>query len=115
MIVSKYKVDNIDRLIQALPDDIIRKIYEEYFECKDLCMEYLQRLKCEDSRRLRYLKMVDITEQVLKQPCAIEYLSKKSKPFKFYYKEHFIFDNNHFVLLNRAHSFILCILMTLYH
>ena len=102
-------------LINALPDDIMRKIYEDYFEGKELCDEFLQRLKCEDSRRLRYMKMIDITERVLDHPCVVEYLCKKSKPFKYYYKEHFILHKKHFVLLPPLQSFILCILMTLYH
>mgnify|MGYP005624945349 CR=1 FL=1 len=108
-------IEKTYRLINTLPDDILRKIYEEYFECKDVCKEFLERLKCEDSQRLRYMKMLDITERVLKHPCMVEYLCKKSKPFKFYHREHFIFNNNHFVLLPPVQSFILCILMTLYH
>ena len=102
-------------LINALPDDIMRKIYEDYFEGKELCDEFLQRLKCEDSQRLRYMKMIDITERVLDHPCVVEYLCKKSKPFKYYYKEHFILHKKHFTLLPPLQSFILCILMSLYH
>ena len=38
-------IEKTYRLINTLPDDILRKIYEEYFECNDVCKEFLERLK----------------------------------------------------------------------
>ena len=102
-------------LINTLPDDIMRKIYEDYFEGKTLCKEFLQKLESEDSKRLRHLSMMDITTRVLQYPCVVEYLRKKSSVFDYYYKEHFILKNPHYVQKSRAESFILCILMHLYH
>lgn len=102
-------------LINTLPDDIMRKIYEDYFEGKSLCKEFLQKLESEDSKRLRHLSMMDITTRVLQYPCVVEYLRKKSSVFDYYYKEHFILEHPHYVQKSRAESFILCILMHLYH
>ena len=102
-------------LINALPDDIMRKIYEDYFEGKALCAEFLQKLESDDSKELRHLGMLKITERVLQYPCVVDYLRKYSSIFDYYYKDHFILQKPHFVQKSRAESFLLCILMHLYH
>jgi phosphoribosyl-ATP pyrophosphohydrolase len=102
-------------LINTLPNDIIRKIYEEYFEAKELCKEFLQKLESEDSKRLRHLSMMEITTQVLQHPCVVEYLRNKSSVFDYYYNEHFVLENPHYAQESRAESFILSILTHLYH
>lgn len=112
---NRSGLSNTLALINALPDDIMRKIYEEYFEAKELCKEFLQKLESDDSKRIRHLSMMEITTQVLQHPCVVEYLRKRSSVFDYYYKEHFVLENPHYVQKSRVESFILCILMHLYH
>ena len=87
-------------LINALPDDISRKIYEDYFQGKELCIRFLTQLEDENSVRLEYQKLMGITEQVLRYPCVVEYLRKKSDAFNRSYITHFVENNKQFRLLN---------------
>lgn len=102
-------------LINTLPDDIKRKIYEDCFEGKALYKEFLKQLKSQSSKQLQYHNMIEITERILKFPCVVEYLCKKSSVFDYYYKDHFILNKTHYVQKSRVESFIFCILMHLYH
>jgi len=104
------------RLIQALPNEVSRDIYEEYFEAKSTCTEFLN-LLLEDKRshslELNHLR--EITERLLQHECAIKYLSKHCEVFNNMYKAHYIDNNKCFVLMNVLDSFIASMLMSLYH
>lgn len=103
------------RLINSLPDDVIRHIYEEYFIGIDTCNKYLELLKSKESQRLEYEPLVELSRRLLEYPCAIEYLCSKHQIFKKMYIEHYIKNNKLFVLMDNLESFILSILMHLYH
>ena len=103
------------RLINSLPDDVMRHIYEEYFVGIDTCNKYLELLKSENSRSLEYKPLIEITRRLLQHPCAVEYLCGKHKIFKKMYFEHYIKNNKSFLLMDMLESFVLSILMHLYH
>ena len=104
------------RLIQALPDDVSRHIYEEYFEAKPLCREFLNLLLNDKrSHRLEHKHLTEITSRLIRHPCAVEYLSKHCKVFKNMYKAHYIDNDKYFEQCNVLHSFVLSMLYYLYH
>jgi hypothetical protein len=103
------------RLINSLPDDVMRHIYEEYFVGIDKCNKYLKLLESDESRNLKYEHLLEPTRWLLEHPCAIEYLCSKHAVFKQMYVKHYIQHNKSFVLMDMTHSFILSILMYLYH
>jgi hypothetical protein len=102
-------------MINRLPDDVLRHIYEEYIVGVETCNRYLEMYKSEESIRLDYTPLMEPTRRLLEHPCAIEYLCKKHKIFKKMYIEHYVEGNKWFVLMDRLESFILSILMWLYH
>ena len=103
------------RLINSLPDDVIRHIYEEYFIGIDTCNKYLELLKSKESQGLNYKPLMDLTRRLLEYPCAIEYLCGKHPIFKKMYIEHYIKNNKLFAQMDNLESFVLSILMHLYH
>jgi hypothetical protein len=104
------------RLIQALPDDVSRHIYEEFFEAKTTCTEFLNLLlKDVRSHRLEHKHLTEITGRLIQHGCAVEYLSKHCKVFNDMYKAHYIDKKKYFLQLNVLDSFVLSMLMYLYH
>jgi len=103
------------RLINSLPDDVMRHIYEEYFVGIDACNKYLELLTCEKSRRLEFSHLIEPTRKLLEYPCAVEYLCNKHEVFKKMYIEHYIQNKKAFLLMDMLNSFVVSILMYLYH
>ena len=103
------------RLINSLPDDVMRHIYEEYFVGIDTCNKFLELLKSENSSSLEYNPLIKIAGRLLQSPCAVEYLSKHCRVFKNMYKAHYIDNNKYFEQCNVLHSFVLSMLFYLYH
>ncbi len=103
------------RLINSLPDDVMRHIYEEYFVGIDACNKFLELLKSESSCSLEYKPLIDLARRLLQYPCAVEYLCGKHTIFKKMYIEHYIKNNKSFLLMDTLESFVLSILMHLYH
>ena len=103
------------RLINSLPDDVMRHIYEQYFVGIDTCNKYLELLEGSDSRNLKFEHLVEPTRRLLEHPCAVEYLCSKHSVFKKMYIEHYINHHKAFLLMDMLHSFIASILMWLYH
>jgi hypothetical protein len=103
------------RLINSLPDDVMRHIYEEYFVGIEACNKFLELLKSENSHSLEYKPLIDLARRLLQYPCAVEYLCGKHTVFKKMYIEHYIKNNKSFLLMDMLESFVLSILMHLYH
>ena len=116
---QQKKCDDLKKtisLIQALPDDVSRHIYEEYFEVKPMCTEFLNLLlEGKRSHRLEYAHLTEITSRLIQHACAVEYLSKHCKVFNDMYKIHYIDKAKIFVQTNVLDSFVLSMLMYLYH
>ena len=106
---------SLNSLINSLPDDVNRHIYEEYFVGIDACNDYLKLLESEESTRIEYAHLIQPTRNLLQHPCAIEYLCSKHEIFKKMYKEHYVNHNKWFDLMPLLESFVVSILMWLYH
>ena len=103
-------------LINALPNDVSRQIFEEHFEATDVCKEFLKLLFTDPrSKRLEYTHLVDITEKLIKYECAVVYLRKNCKEFNTSYIIHYIENRKLNTSIEHLNSFILTILMYLYH
>jgi hypothetical protein len=120
---SRMEINNQDsiamaktvRLINSLPDDVMRHIYEEYFVGIEACNKFLELLKSESSQSLEYKQLTNLADRLLQYPCAVEYLCEKHTIFKKVYIEHYIKNNKSFLLMDMLESFVLSILMHLYH
>jgi hypothetical protein len=102
-------------LIDLLPYDIKRKIYEDYIRIPYLKSQFYIELNSDNSQRLiskgiydRYIKMKNI-------PDLMNYIIKDDEIINRLYIEHFILNKKNFVRLDMDKSFILSILFTLYH
>ena len=113
---NNEKIQKILHAVQLLPDDVLRIVYEDYFECKKECDEFIKMLDNESSTRLEYRLLYDASKKLLDAPCAVEYLRKKSKAYDWSYIEHFINKRHVFRKVpDVVDSFNLSILMTLHH
>ena len=112
---QKYASEKLNRLINALPDDVARHIYEEYFVAKDTCENFLKLLHTRSAMSLDYKPLLEPARRLLNHPCAIEYLCIKNPLFKQMYTDHYLKNNKYFVLMTTLQSFVLSILMHMYH
>jgi hypothetical protein len=114
-IEDSVSLVKIVRLINTLPDDVMRHIYEEYFVCKDACNKYLRLLESNTPQELIYGLLVEPTRRLLAYSCAIEYLCTKHLIFKQMYIKHYIKNNKWYEKMSTFESFITSILVNLYH
>ena len=110
-----YACEKLNRLINALPDDVMRHIYEEYFVAKDTCENFIKLLHTDASTSLDYKPLLEPARLLLNHPCAIEYVCIKNPLFKQMYTEHYLKNNKYFVHMTTLQSFVLSILMHMYH
>ena len=105
----------LDRLINALPDDVARYIYEEYFVMKNACEKFLKLLHTKSAMSLEHKPLLEPAKALLNHPCAIEYLCRKNPLFKQIYTDHYVKNKKHYELTTTLQSFVLSILMHMYH
>lgn len=110
-----YATEKLNRMINALPDDVARHIYEEYFLVKDSCDAFLNMLKSRSSSSLDYKPLLIPAKRLLNHPCAVEYLCLKNPLFKQVYSDHYVKNKNNFIYMTTLESFLLSILMHMYH
>lgn len=104
------------QLIQSLPDDVSKHIYEEYILVKSDCIEFLNNLyENKKSQQLEYKHLIKITERVLNNQHAVEYLRKRCLVFDMMYEKHYIKKEKCFICMETLDGFILSMLMYLYH
>ena len=113
---------NLVNFIQRLPDDIIRHIYETYFVCKEECNTFLLLLQSENSSRLEYQPLRQLSMRLMRSPICVEYLVNDRdmvrSAIKYSYEHHYKKAGKHekiFRLMDKHDSFTLSILMALYH
>jgi hypothetical protein len=107
--------ENIARLINLLPDDVARHIYEEYFVAKETCNLFLDLLQTDASQNLDYKPLLGPVQRLLDHPCSVEFLCNHNVAFKQMYTQHYVHKKKYFVQMNMLESFVLSILMWLYH
>ena len=120
--VQLIQQDKITRLIQRLPDEIIRHIYETYFECKTECAAFVAMLSDDCSARLEFQRLRDLSLRLFRSPICIDYLIHAKgiihEAIKYSYEHHYKkvgINEKLFKYLDKHDSFNLSILMILYH
>ena len=119
LVEQQKKCDDLKttlRLIQSLPEEVSRDIYNEYFEAKTTCTEFLNiLLNDKRSHSLDHRHLTEITKRLIQHECAVEYLRKHCKVFNDMYKAHYLDEKKYFVHMDVLDSFIISMLMHLYH
>jgi len=103
--------------LNELPEDIVTKIYLDYFNYENKYAEIKNILDDKNSRSLNNLELTNyfIKENILKDVSFVQYLCEKNKLFNEIYKIHYIDKNKQFMLMNNLESMCQCWLMYLYH
>ena len=114
-IPNKKKFKSIYDLLNSLPIDIKRKIYEDYIRVPYLYMQYNIVLNSIDSQKLIIKDLYNMYMKMKNIPYLINYFRKNDEIFNDLYRKHYILDNKNFRKLDDDKSFILSILFTLYH
>lgn len=112
---NHYASEKLSRMIKSLPNDVARHIYEEYFVVKETCDVFLNLLHTKSAMSLDYKPLLDPARRILSNACAIEYLCNKNPLFKEMYIEHYVKNHKNFVRISTLESFVLSILMYMYH
>ena len=106
-------------LQKKIPIDLIKYIYEEFFEANIVYQQFINALECKKSQRLDIESLLNnikiIFHKNKKKSMIIPYICKNNEIFNTYYIDHYINNIKHFRQLNLDNSFALCILMALYH
>lgn len=122
-------LNNIDKNLYLLPDDLKRNIYIEYFEpiCKaqDLCNKLIILLSGKSSRQLDIKPIVPLLTLILDNKYAVEYLLEnyifeytiynKKNIFKILYEEIIINKKRNFINFDIVSDMALSWLYRMYH
>lgn len=120
----QQKMKKIVDLIECLPDDVKRSIYDNYFEGKKLYDTFIKVLHSDECVRLDISELIPLWGKIRRHPCALEYMKKTANQknnilnetnFSYHYNEHYTENKKSFKRLCLDDSFLLCLLMTMYH
>jgi hypothetical protein len=105
---------NTIKVIQSLPPDVSRHIYDEYFIGKQLCNKFIELLLQGhpwEKTQEQLQELCKLVEQILKHPCVVEYLCKNLPPFKHSYEIHYKKNEKEYEFMNKLESFMMTMLM----
>ena len=85
------------KVCQKLPDDIIRKIYEDYLKPEMLYEDLIYTLQTNSSKQLHAKPLINFIPKLLKNKIIVEYLFKNDCLFNDIYTKHIINKTNVFV------------------
>jgi hypothetical protein len=106
-------------LQKKIPIYLIKYIYEEFFEADIVYKQLINVIDCKDSQKLKTDPLFKFTQIIFhknkKNSTIIPYICKNHEIFAIYYKDHYIDIIKHFIKMDTDHSFVACILMSLYH
>jgi hypothetical protein len=102
-------------MIQLLPEDLRKHIYNEYIETQLLYDEYQSIIESEECRHLQTTRLKGMVKKILNHGLLIEYLYTNNSIFKQVYTDHIIKKKPSFEGLEFYNSFALSLLMNLYH
>ena len=104
---------NIDSLPVCLRDNIFEKFFHFKIDC-DYLLNWFENNTEMDILKDRK-KISNILHIILQSAISIEYLSEKNIYFKESYKCHYLEDKKYFIQLKNEDSFLLTILMFMWH
>jgi len=117
--MSNFKILLILVLQKKIPIDLIKNIYEDYFEPDIIYQDYLHIINSIEAMKLDINPLVNFNKIIFQKnvnnPIIISYICKNHEKFRTYYKDHYIEIVKHFIKMDIEHSFATCILMSLYH
>jgi hypothetical protein len=117
--MSNLKIIMVLILQKKIPMVLIKYIYEEFFDAYILYQQFINALECKKSQSLNTETLFNnikiIFHKNTKNPIIIPYICKNHEIFNEYYIDHYINNIKRFKKLNIDKSFVLCILMKLYH
>lgn len=97
-IKTSKKIKETVNLIQCLPQDISRHIYEEYFICKPLCSRLIELLLLynteHNTKHLIFGELEQIMNVLIKHDCAVEHLRHQIPLFDDAYIESYLRINH---------------------
>jgi hypothetical protein len=112
---ENIRLVGITKIVKNLPHYLKIYIFEEFFQSKTLCDAFLQELQSKECMRLEYVQLRKYFQTITKNPYAIEYLKSNCVEFNSSYQTHFIDKQKQFKLMCFEDSFMVHILMCLYH
>jgi len=117
--IVNFKVILVWVLQKKLPIDLIKYIYEEFFEANFAYQQLITAIHCEDSCKLNMIPLFNCIQKIFTKNTnnltIIPYICKNHKIFNKYYIDQYIKNIKHFRKMDIDHSFVTCILMALYH
>ena len=108
-------MNDIDKLVEILPEDLKNHIYRDFILLKEEC-DFLLNWYNENYRLDKPISDVEeITNKLLKNKMSIEYLRYKNNSFDVSYDIHFIQNKKSFDLMNITNSFTASVVMYMWH
>ena len=112
-------LNNFDKNLYEISDDVKRKIYIDYFqpqiEAEELCKKLLINLKTHKSYKLCIEDIIPYIEKILKNELATKYLIKNNKIFEQLYTDIVVNNKSNFINLEKEKDLALSWLFMLYH
>ena len=109
------KVSSLEKHISALPEEIKRKIYKEYFEPTILYDKYIFILYSEPSTCLQTAELKNFLPTILAKKDTLHYILFQCDVFRETYNNHKINKKKTFRLMSNGESFSAEILICLFH
>lgn len=106
---------DVNKLIESLPNDVNKMIYNDHFSLDALNNNLQRILKSDDACRLKYNELALEVPKILENKEFVNYLLERNIIFRKLYDTHIIQNKNMFVLMDRDNSFAASWLMYLYH
>jgi hypothetical protein len=113
--ISRFKVQNVTNLINALPNELKMKIYKEYLEPEIYYFMYQDAIKSIESTKLNMVNLRPIIPILLSKPLVRQFICKKCNTFRSVFNKHKIEKDKLFTKLIKGDSFALSILFSIYH
>jgi len=103
--------------VGELPVEIVRKIYQDYFNFESRYAEIMDIVGGRDSRSLNNTGLVShfMAERVLDDATFVQYLKENDPTFRQVYTIHYVDNITSFKMMNKMESMCQSWLMYLYH
>ena len=107
----------LETVNKMLPDDVLKKIYDNYFSSDIIIHKLTDILNSKESQNLNHHRLSEYLKKVvLGNKEVVEKLKKENPLFLQIYKEEIVCNQRHFKLIeNKYESFAMAWLMYLYH
>ena len=105
----------MEEILINLPNELKLSIYNDYYLKELNCNKFLDWLDNNYKISFPSEEIINNLKILLSDKDCLKYLFYKNKYIEEYYYEHYVEDKISFVLMNKIQSFIMCILMKMWH